>query len=139
AELARRYQSRRPTAVAMMARAPWTRGKSRLAPHLDDREHEALRDALFADTLDVVRRAASADRYVICEPPRECERLRGVVGSGIDVLAQQPGDLGRKLQEAFRDLFRLAAAHVIIIGSDLPDLPPAFIDRAAEALTQPGD
>jgi rSAM/selenodomain-associated transferase 1 len=139
AALARRYQSRQSTAVAMMARAPWMKGKTRLAPHLDDRQHRALRDALFGDTLDVVRRVALADRYVICEPPSECERLRAVVGDGIDVIAQQPGDLGRRLQEAFRDLFRLAAERAIVIGSDLPDLPPAFIEAAAQALEHAGD
>jgi uncharacterized protein len=139
AALARRYCGRKAVAVAMMARAPHVSGKSRIASRVDAAGLAALRQALFHDTLDVVRGLSGADAAVVCEPPSACEEVRSQVGPGVDVLAQRPGDLGSRMCGAFADLFRLGAAGVILVGSDLPDLPPRLLEVARRALMSAGD
>ncbi|MGH9162933.1 MAG: TIGR04283 family arsenosugar biosynthesis glycosyltransferase [Vicinamibacteraceae bacterium] len=132
--LARVYFRRRSLVVGMMARAPWVEGKTRLARDLTPSDHLALRTAIFRDTLAIVRSVEEADRYVLCEPPEACSHLRDVVGPEVQVLAQRDGDLGRRLVGAFEDLFRLGARRVILVGSDLPNLPVRVILAADKAL-----
>lgn len=137
--LARRYTGRRWATVAMMARAPWLPGKSRLAAALSPADHAALRDALFHDTLEAVRTGDDADVVVACEPASACEALRRRVGAEVDVIAQHGRDLGARMHGVFVDLFRLGAGAVVLVGSDLPDLPPAHLTAALDALRAPGD
>ena len=139
ATIARWYLGRRPTIIAMMARAPHEPGKSRLSSDLSPEAHAALRTALFDDTLDIVRGVADVDRFIVCEPAESCEAVRRRVGDDVDVIAQQAGDLGTRMRRAFDDLFRFGAAHVILIGSDLPTLPRRHIVSAIEALRARGD
>lgn len=139
AALARRYLRRHRVAVAMMARAPAAPGKTRLLGHVDAMQHAALRVALFHDTLDALRAVRRVDHVVICDPPEACPDVRASVGPEVDVLAQRSGDLGMRLAGAFEDLFRLGAEAVVIVGSDLPDLPPSIVRRAIGALERPGD
>lgn len=73
----------------MMARAPWTGGKTRLGVAADEAEHADLRHALFLDTLDAVTAVADVEHIIACEPANECERMREVVGSTVDVIAQR--------------------------------------------------
>lgn len=138
ATLARRYLRRHRVAVAMMARAPAASGKTRLLGHVDAAQHAALRVALFHDTLDALLAVRRVDHVVICDPPEACPDVRASVGPEVDVLAQRTGDLGVRLAGAFEDLFRLGAAAVVIVGSDLPDLPPSIVRQAADALERPG-
>ncbi|MPZ16750.1 MAG: DUF2064 domain-containing protein [Luteitalea sp.] len=137
--LARIYFRRRPLVVGMMARAPWVGGKTRLTRDLAPADQLALRTALFRDTLEIIRSMEAADRYVLCVPPEACPQLRDLVGPEIQVLAQRGGDLGRRLSGAFEDLFRLGARSVILVGSDLPNLPVRFLAAAAKALEQRRD
>jgi rSAM/selenodomain-associated transferase 2/rSAM/selenodomain-associated transferase 1 len=139
AVLARVYFRRRPLVVGMMARAPWVAGKTRLARDLTPAYHRALRTAIFRDTLEVIRSMEDADRYVLCEPPEACPQLRDLVGPEIEVLAQRDGDLGQRLIGAFEDLFRLGAKHVLLVGSDLPNLPVRFLVAAHKALERRGE
>lgn len=134
ARLAQRYLGREAVAVVQMARAPWTGGKTRLAPALSEAGHAALRHALFLDTLDVVTSLRNVQHIVACEPADACERMRELVGPSVDVLAQRGGDLGRRLQHVFEDVFRLGAESVVVIGSDLPDLPVRVLREAIAAL-----
>lgn len=139
ATLAREYLGRHDVAVAMMARAPGAPGKSRLATGLSAAEHAQLRTALFADTLDVVRDVPNVDHLVVCEPPEACDDVRALVGTGIDVIAQRDGDLGKRMHGGIDDLFRRGAAGVVLVGSDLPDLPRAVLVDAIDLLRRPGE
>ena len=122
ARLAQHYFHRRPSAVVVMARAPWTGGKTRIQAG-DAHAHAALREALLLDTLDAVRSAAVGDVLVACDPPSETERMRTTIGGGSDLFAQRGESLGARMAHAFEDAFRLGYESVLLIGSDLPDLP----------------
>jgi rSAM/selenodomain-associated transferase 1 len=138
ARLAQRYAGRRRTAAVMMGRAPWCGGKTRLHAG-DDESHAALREALFFDTLDAVRAVPQADHLVACTPADETPRLRTVVGPGVDVFAQRGRSLGEAMVHVVEDVFRLGYESVVIVGSDLPDLPASHIASACLRLAEPGD
>jgi rSAM/selenodomain-associated transferase 1 len=52
----------------------------------------------------------------------------------VDWFRQARGDLGRRLQKAFRRGFREKDGPVVVIGSDLPQLTPRLLRRAFLAL-----
>ena len=132
--LAQAYFRRKGTAVVMMARAPWTGGKTRLGIAGDEAAHAELREALFLDTLDVVTSVPGVEPIVACEPASECQRMREFAHSSVDVIAQRGSDLGERLTHVFEDAFRLGMESVVVIGSDLPDLPPRLVRNALAVL-----
>jgi glycosyltransferase A (GT-A) superfamily protein (DUF2064 family) len=52
----------------------------------------------------------------------------------MDRLPQAAGDLGDRLESTLAALLREPGDRVVVIGSDSPDLPPAFVERAFAAL-----
>ena len=133
ARLACHYFGRKPTAIVVMARAPWTGGKTRLGDP-DHPGHKALREALFLDTLDAARSLSDADCIVACEPAIEVPAMRRAIDPGVDVLSQRGDTLGQRLAHLFEDTFRLGYESVLIVGSDLPDLPLASLTAARAAV-----
>jgi rSAM/selenodomain-associated transferase 1 len=136
ARLAQEYYRRQAAAVVIMARAPWTGGKTRLAVGVDDATHAGLRQALFLDTLDEVTSVGHAEHIVAGEPAMECERMRELAGARVDVIAQRGADLCRRLVHVFEDVFRMGIESVVVLGSDLPDLPPRLLRAALDALRE---
>ncbi len=49
-------------------------------------------------------------------------------------MVQQPGDLGERMEQAFRAAFQAGAEQGVIIGSDCPDLTGAILEDAFMAL-----
>jgi rSAM/selenodomain-associated transferase 2/rSAM/selenodomain-associated transferase 1 len=135
ARLAQRYVGRKAAAIVMMARAPWTGGKTRVGVPGDERAHADLRHALFMDTLDVVTSVPNAEHIIACEPASGCERMRDLAGPAVDVIAQRGGHLGERMAHVFEDTFRLGAESVVVTGSDLPDLPVRLLEEAIGALS----
>ena len=133
-KLAQRYHRRNPRAVVIMTRAPWSGGKTRLTVGRGI-SHAAVRDALFLDTLDVARAYEDADHVVACEPPEECDVMRERVGPQVDVIAQRGGSIGERMAHAFEDVFRLGSESIVLIGSDLPDLPVDRLEKAFAVLS----
>jgi rSAM/selenodomain-associated transferase 1 len=134
ARLAQQYFGRHAEAVVLMARAPWTGGKTRLAVPVDDAGHADLRRALFLDTLDVLTAYAGVEHIIACEPPEACEQMRELAGPAVDVIAQRGADLGQRTKCVFEDVMRLGVESMVVVGSDLPDLPSRLLRRAFDAL-----
>lgn len=134
ARLAQRYLHRSRRAIVVMARAPWAGGKTRLTGLASEAALGDLRQALFEDTLDVARSLSDAQRIVACEPVAAAARFRGTAGAAIEVMPQRGDDLGERMRHVFEDAFRLGAELVVIIGSDLPDLPERLLTGAFAAL-----
>ncbi|HXH06511.1 MAG TPA: TIGR04283 family arsenosugar biosynthesis glycosyltransferase [Vicinamibacterales bacterium] len=133
--LARRYHGRRRTAIAVMTRAPWASGKSRLLAALPDVAPGALREALLLDTLDAVTEAgAEADCLLAVDPPAAACRVHRLAPAAVDAIAQRGGDLGARMAAVFEDLFVLGYAAAVVIGSDLPSVPRAALRRAVALL-----
>jgi rSAM/selenodomain-associated transferase 1 len=52
------------------------------------------------------------------------------MAGGFILVPQRPGDLGRRLALAFRDLLQLGLGPVVVIGSDVPSLPTSVLRQA---------
>jgi rSAM/selenodomain-associated transferase 2/rSAM/selenodomain-associated transferase 1 len=130
------YPPRRSTrqALVVMARVPsGRRGKSRLTRELGG-DHLELRRALLLDTLDVVRGFATADLFIAFEPAESLGEMRALVGNRGRLFPQQGDTLGDRMRNAFDRLFAAGYSTVVMIGSDLPSLPPSHVAQAFQHL-----
>lgn len=122
--------------VVILARAPSAQGKTRLTAHLPEDRARALRERLFLDTLAAAR-AAGYPVVVSFTPDTAREEMRGLVGEGA-LTPQRGDDLGTRMRNALIDGFATGAAAVVLIGSDLPTLPPENIVHAFGSLEGEG-
>jgi rSAM/selenodomain-associated transferase 1 len=118
--------------VVLLARAPSARGKTRLTAGWPEDRARALRERLLLDTLTAAR-AAGYPIVVSFTPDDAREELRGLVGE-TRLVAQRGDDLGARMRNATSDAFASGANLVVLIGSDLPTLPPRHIVNAFDML-----
>jgi rSAM/selenodomain-associated transferase 2/rSAM/selenodomain-associated transferase 1 len=62
--------------------------------------------------------------------------MRRWLGSKFEYASQGVGDLGKRMQRAFEDVFESGAASAVIIGTDIPDLTVNILKKAFSALKQ---
>ena len=133
-------------AVAMLARDPAAPGKTRLLDAIHNPAH-ALRCALLLDSLDAVAQAGWPV-HLFLTPAGAEDAVRALVAAdpGLASLAgrlifatQIEGDLAERMTHAMTAT--LAAGHdaVVLVGSDAPDLPPAIVPEAVDALQDDSD
>ena len=130
--------------LIVLARAPSAPGKTRLTSNLTHEHARALREALFLDTLDIAR-LAGVPVCVRYTPSDAREEIASLVGD-ITHAPQSAGDLGARMQQAAASGFASGAKHVVLLGSDLPTLPPsrvtdafARLDAGADCVFGPSD
>lgn len=110
--------------------------KTRLQSHLSAAEAAELYRAFIVDSVETLARSA-ADRKVIAFAPIGAEEaIRELVGADFDLIAQSEMDLGGRLDGLMRWSFKQGAERTVIIGSDTPSLPVAYIDEAIEMLQE---
>lgn len=121
------------TAIGVMARAPSSAGKTRLAPHLSRERLAALRRALLADTLRAVERLPDV---VIFFTPDEAEpEVASIAGPAIRRVVQSGGDLGDRMLAALRHLLDADGYEAaLLVGSDIPLLGVDHLIGAIETL-----
>jgi uncharacterized protein len=115
--------------LAILTRAPASGGKSRLFAELAAPFDPALPAALLLDTLDCARRPGITV-VVAVEPADACADVRALVGTSDHVVPQSQGDLGFRMRALFAWCLGRGARTVVVIGSDLPDLPARLVDEA---------
>ena len=127
--------------LAVLTRAPSSRGKTRLFASLGVPPDPSLLVALLLDTLDGAA-APGVRRVVAVTPASECDAVRdvvdGVVG-GVEVIAQSEGDLGDRMRTTMIALFARGAPAVALIGSDLPHIPTAAVADACALVAKDSD
>jgi rSAM/selenodomain-associated transferase 2/rSAM/selenodomain-associated transferase 1 len=137
--LARWYLARPDThvsreALVVMARAPSdANGKSRLTRDLP-RDHVDLRRAMLLDTLEAAARVSRADLFVAFEPVGAAVEFQSLAGGSPRLIAQRGGSLGDRMRNVFADLFARGHSRIVVVGSDLPTLPPAYVEQAFDQL-----
>ncbi|MCW2693846.1 MAG: glycosyltransferase [Mycobacterium sp.] len=120
--------------VVVLAKEPVPgRVKTRLTPPYTPAEAAALAEAALLDTLETVQRFARS-RTVLCLEGRPWPALPAVP----TVLPQVDGGLDRRIAAALRQAAALHAGPVLLVGMDTPQLRPAILHHAAEALLRPG-
>jgi uncharacterized protein len=133
--------------VGVMARAPSSRGKTRLAPHLSEDRLCGLRRALLADALTVANKTRPLPQppsplrevIVFVEPGDASAEVEALSVAPLACVPQIEGDLGSRMRAAFTHLLRtLTCDGAILIGSDIPLLTADHLDEARETLETTG-
>jgi uncharacterized protein len=122
--------------LGVMARAPSSPGKTRLAPHLSEGRLRALREAFLADTLRTVSEAPlPRQTTVFVEPGDAADEVRALIEHAIDCEPQVAGDLGGRMRAAFVALLQTQECDgALLVGTDVPLLTREHLDEARDAL-----
>src|SRR5205823_8426289 len=108
-------------AVGVMARAPSSAGKTRLAPDLSESRLHALRIALLADTLRAVSSVPDIDVTIFYTPEGAASEIRAICGRPLPLVPQISGDLGSRMQAAMAHLLDAYGCEAaLLVGSDVP-------------------
>jgi len=125
------------TAVGVMARAPSSIGKTRLAPHLSADRLRALRAALLADTLRAVESLPGV--FIFFTPDEAEQEMASLAGSAVSCVPQCAGDLGARMLGALRYLLEDRTFDAaLLVGSDIPLLTTSHLREATDTLQARG-
>ncbi|GJL80014.1 MAG: hypothetical protein NPINA01_30030 [Nitrospinaceae bacterium] len=122
----------RTKAIILFARDPVIgQVKTRLQPLLDPESVLKLYTCFLNDSIEKICKLESADRFIGVTP----SDLSGFFSrldneSALQIFTQEGKDLGEKMSRAFKERFREGYEQVVIIGSDSPSLPVAYIEQA---------
>ena len=107
--------------------------KRRLATSLGETVATALYTTFVCDALATLDTCGA--RVVVCfSPPEAKKSLVAWLGQHYAYLPQRGGDLGQRMNNGFIDTFGRGFQQVIIVGSDIPDLPRDVIEDAFASL-----
>ncbi len=133
----REARARRGPAVVVMARSPsgGRAPKTRLAAVFpDEADRRRLYAAFLTDVVSACRTVEGAALRIAYTPDGG---PHGFAPAGIDadeLMPQRGAGLGERERGIFEDLFRDGFSPVVVVGSDLPALPPARIREALARL-----
>lgn len=118
-------------ALLVIAKAPVAgRAKTRLCPPLSPDQAAELAEAALRDTLEAVLLTPASRRVLV---------LEGTAGdwlpAGLEVIPQRELGFAERLAAAFEDVGEPA----FLIGMDTPQVTPAMLDAALEALGEPAN
>lgn len=122
-------------ALILFAKDP-QRGKvkTRLQSWLDAETTYQLYLRLLDDSAAKLRSLDAVDRFIGIHPSHQSGWFDKIVRSGEATLfAQQGGNLGERMRRAFQERFADGYDKVVIIGSDSPTLPSAYIRQAFDS------
>ncbi len=85
---------------------------------------------------DMLSQLEKADYpFFICVHPEDAlERLKTLLGEKHQYLPQSGDDLGQKMEYCINNAFSIGFRRVLLIGSDVPDLPEEIIGNAFTSL-----
>ncbi|MBL7101939.1 MAG: TIGR04283 family arsenosugar biosynthesis glycosyltransferase [Desulfobacteraceae bacterium] len=112
------------------------RVKTRLIPALGPAGAADLQRLLTEKTLATAREFALLRGVGIEVSFEEGDKrkIRRWLGSGLILSPQGPGDLGERMHSAFLQAFRNGANHVVLVGTDIPNLRANQFKQAFSAL-----
>ncbi|MHB8770721.1 MAG: TIGR04282 family arsenosugar biosynthesis glycosyltransferase [Syntrophales bacterium] len=108
------------------------RVKSRLAAAFDEGFIVTLYEAFVKDLLATLARRGHPFRIAFTPAEREADICR--LFGRHDRFPQSGADLGERMKNALQHCFAEGFASAVIIGSDMPDLPPELLGEAGAAL-----
>ena len=112
--------------------------KTRLAAVIGPRRAADLYRAFVVDTLSWVTRFPIATQRVDFSPISESARCKELLppGTSCELHPQVDGDLGQRMEGAFRSMFDSQHKRCVIIGTDCPMLTPRIVRTAFKTLEQ---
>jgi uncharacterized protein len=132
-------QPEAPNALIVVAKQPAPgKTKTRLSPPLSPEQASALYECFLRDTLDQMRRVDEVQR-VIAYLPLEADEHFHQLAPDFKLTPQVGDDLGVRLDNALT--FHLSHGYecAVIMDSDSPTLPPAYLAQAFTVLRDGAD
>ncbi|CAI2717962.1 TIGR04282 family arsenosugar biosynthesis glycosyltransferase [Nitrospina watsonii] len=122
-------------ALILFARDPELgKVKTRLQSSLDAETTYRLYLRILADSVAKVCAVEGVDRFIGVYPSHQSGFFDAVVASGrAQTFPQEGDDLGMRMRHAFEHRFAEGYETVVIIGSDSPTLPAAYIRQALDS------
>jgi rSAM/selenodomain-associated transferase 1 len=127
------------------------RTKTRLCPPLDGAMAAGLYACFLCDVLDTMRRVPDV-RRIVAHTPESHQAYFAELAPDFAVWPQRGAELGERMDHAFTDFgfeildfgleverSQIQNAHAVIIGSDSPDLPGAYMCEAFARLERGAD
>jgi uncharacterized protein len=109
--------------------------KTRLGKWIGDAQAAQLYQYFVEDILTAVD-ALGVNSLIFFSPVNALSMLQRWLGFHRTYIPQQGDNLGDRMAHAFRTSFGLGYQQVLIVGSDSPDLPSAYLREALETLQQ---
>lgn len=112
------------------------KAKTRLIPALGPDGAAALAREMTQHTLDWARELA--ERFPvdveICFDGGDAQRMATAFGNALPYRPQGDGDLGCRMERAFKEAFSEGAHRAVVIGTDCPEITPELILESFERL-----
>ena len=114
------------------------KAKTRLIPELGNDGASNLQEIMTGMTVLSAKSCAAAGNCAIelCYEGGSKKLMRRWLGDGLEYAAQGDGDLGQRMDRAFRRAFQDGSSRVVLIGCDCPENDAVNISAAFEALKQ---
>ena len=134
---------RAANALVVFAKAPVPgQVKTRLCPPLTPDEAATLHGSFVLDQLERTKAAMakfklSLDRFVACSPSATHVFFKILSARhGVGLLDQTGEDLGARMYQVFTTLFSRGYQRIVLVGTDVPNLPLTHYRQAFELLQQ---
>ena len=110
--------------------------KTRLQSHLSASEAARLYEALLLDCATALHGTTAAAKVVAFAPVNAEEALRTLLApiGTFEYVPQIEADLGQRMEGLMQWAFARGAERVVLVGSDSPSLPAAYIDEGLALL-----
>jgi uncharacterized protein len=119
--------------LIMMAKFPEEgQVKTRLADEIGAHHAAELYRNFVLDLLQALPSPEGSFRLALYPWERKAE-MAVIIGEDIVQIPQRGNDLGERMGNVFAAAFAEGFREVVMVGSDVPDLPPEFIDEAFSA------
>jgi len=112
--------------------------KTRLCPPLSGEAAAALYECFLRDTLDVMRQVPDVSRAIVYLPAG-AEDYFHALAPDMALLPQRGADLGERLDHLLTDALLRGVGQAVVMDSDSPTLPAAYLIGAFAALDREAD
>jgi len=123
-----------PDTLLVVAKKPAPgQTKTRLCPPLTPSQAAYLYECFLHDTLDVMRKVPGVQR-VIGYLPENAQSYFNQLAPDMDLVCQRGDSLGERLENLLTDTLSSGSLRAVVMDSDSPTLPVAYISQAFEQL-----
>ncbi|MGB9634221.1 MAG: TIGR04282 family arsenosugar biosynthesis glycosyltransferase, partial [Chloroflexaceae bacterium] len=105
------------------------RTKTRLCPPLSHAAAAELYACFLRDTLALARQVPASSRVIVYQPEEAADYF-AALAPDFALLPQQGADLGERMERCFTTVLGAGQGAAVLIGSDIPTLPMAHVNRA---------
>ncbi|BDQ35127.1 TIGR04282 family arsenosugar biosynthesis glycosyltransferase [Pseudodesulfovibrio portus] len=110
------------------------RVKTRLAEESTPEQAAAFYRAFVEEKLAELEAGVDGDVVVFFTPESRRDAVRDWLGKGRRYVAQKGADLGRRMENGFREAFFMGYQRGVLVGSDIPGLSPGIVNLGLRCL-----